>query len=71
MHDIHTLDAYLARYGALLGQQARKSLAPLHIPSQHTPHVAGLLRAPFDPQAHVIAAGVKALRRQKSLVIVG
>jgi hypothetical protein len=29
-----TLDDYFARYGSLLGKQAKESLRPLHIPGQ-------------------------------------
>jgi hypothetical protein len=62
------LDGYLERYGAILGQQGTEAIAPLHVPGEDAidPGVDELLRQPFEPQAHLITAGVKALRRQKS-----
>lgn len=65
LSDLTSLDAYLQEYGRLLGQRAREAMAPLHVPSRDRAVVAPLLRKPFDAQAHLIAAGVKALRRQK------
>lgn len=71
LKEVGNLENYLARYGLLLGQQAREKLQPLHIPARDEARVAALLRAPFDPQAHVIAAGVKQLRRDGALILVG
>src|SRR5262245_33889064 len=71
MHDVTTLDSYLAKYGKLLAAQAEQSLRPLHIPGKHAAHVPELLRKPFDAQRHVIAAGAKALKRQRSLLVIG
>jgi hypothetical protein len=69
---LETLDDYLNAYGALLGRKAISALQPLHEPGRHEP-VDGsqFYREPFEPQLHVITAAVKALRRQKSIVIVG
>jgi Intein splicing domain len=71
MQDIHTLDAYLARYGKLLARQAEGSMRPLHIPGRDPCRIAALLRKPFEAQAHLIAAGAKALRRDRSLLVIG
>jgi SNF2 family DNA or RNA helicase len=71
MHDVTSLDDYLARYGKLLAAQAEQSLRPLHRPGKDKATVAPLSRAPFPAQQHVIAAGAKALKRQRSLVVVG
>ena len=68
---IDSLDEYLTKYGGMLGRQAAQSLRPLHVPGQHEPlDLCELLRKPFDAQAHVITASVKALRRQKTLMLV-
>jgi len=64
-----TLDEYFERYGSLLGQQAIKAMKPLHIPNGNQEAI-GLMRELFDAQRHVVSGGVKALKRQKSLMIV-
>lgn len=68
-----TLDDYLTKYGAILGRQAHEALVPLHDPSNDPVHPAldGLKRKPMDAQAHVITAGVKAMRCQRALLVVG
>lgn len=71
LKEVGTLENYLGRYGALLGQAAREKLNPLHIPARDVAHVANLLRSPFDPQAHCIAAGVKLFRDASALLMVG
>ncbi len=70
MLHLDTLDQYLATYGSLLGRNAQQSLTPLHNPDIQPPKVARLLRKPFVPQAHVITASVKALQRQKAIMLV-
>lgn len=65
------LEGYLASYGQLLGQAAREKLRPLHVPARDEARVAHLLRAPFDPQAHVIAAGSKGLDQTGAILLVG
>lgn len=65
-----TLDDFFTQYGEALGQKARALLNPLHIPARDRADVATLLRRPFEAQAHVIQAAVKALRRQKAVQIV-
>lgn len=67
-----TLESYLSHYGPLLGRKAVSSLSPLHVPGEHDAlPMDGFSRQPFEPQAHVITAGVKAIRRQKSLIVCG
>jgi hypothetical protein len=68
---IQSLDQYLTTYGALLGQQAERSLKPLHVPGQQPLPPLDLGRAPFEAQRHVIEAARRALRHQKSLLVVG
>jgi len=68
---IKTLDEYMVAYGPLLGKQAAKLLAPLHVPGQHSLPELELLRSPFEAQKHVIEAARKALQRQKSILLVG
>jgi hypothetical protein len=71
MFDVISLDDYLARYGKLLAAQAEQSLRPAHVPGRDPLRVASLLRRPFPAQEHVISAGAKTLKRQKSLLVVG
>lgn len=68
---IKSLDEYLTTFGPLLGKQAEKSLAPLHVPGRDVLPTLELMRPPFEAQAHVIEAARKALRRQKSIMLVG
>jgi hypothetical protein len=68
---VQSLDDYLRTYGPLLGQQAERSLEPLHVPGRDPLPAMNLLRLPFEAQAHVIEATCKALRRQKALLLVG
>jgi hypothetical protein len=69
--DVADLDAYMLRYGQLLGRQAERALEPLHVPGRDRPDLPPLLRQPFPAQAHVIAAAARALRRQKALKFIG
>lgn len=69
--DITTLDHYMSEYGVLLGKQAAENTAPLHTPeTDPVIDTDDLLREPFDAQSHVMTAGVKALHRQKTVVLV-
>lgn len=70
MQNVTNLDEYLARYASQLGRNAQQALTPLHNPDTEPPQVARLLREPFVPQAHVITGCVKALRRQKAVLLV-
>src|SRR5712692_5975785 len=65
-----SLDSYFASYGSLLGQQAAKATRPLHVPGTDATCLPELLRRPFEAQAHVVQAGLKALRRQKSILLI-
>jgi len=71
--DIQSLDQYLIAYGTILGQQAQQNLNPLHDPTKEPNHpvIQKLLRKPYLPQAVVITAAAKTLKRQKSLFLVG
>ena len=65
------LDDYLLTYGPLLGKQAERSLKPLHVPGQNPLPTLDVMRDPFEAQSHVIEAVRKALRKQKSIMLVG
>lgn len=69
--EITSLEDYLMTNGPLLGKQAERSLDPLHVPGRNQLPSLDLLRSPFEAQAHVIEAARKALRRQKSILLVG
>jgi len=66
-----TLDEYLLKHGTLLGQQAQRSLKPLHVPGQSELPELDLLRPPFEAQRHVVEATRQALNRQKSVLVIG
>jgi len=66
-----TLDEYLGKFGKLLARQAERNMRPLHRPTEDPAIFPVLLRRPFEAQAHVIAAGAKALKRQKALLVIG
>jgi hypothetical protein len=72
LDEITTLEGYLTAYGSLLAARTTASLDPLHVPGRDapSPHLAGLARPPFDAQAHVVTALVKAMRRQRSAWLV-
>jgi hypothetical protein len=63
------LTEYMDRYGQLLGQQAERSLRPLHVPGRDALVKVPLLRQPFEAQLHVISAATKQLRRDNAVVI--
>ena len=72
LHAIDTLDDYLRGYGKILGKKAVTALAPLHVPGHDPlPDFSDMLRDPFPPQKHVIAAGIKMLDEQINGFIVG
>lgn len=69
--EVATLDAYMKKYGGLLGQQLRSRIAPLHTPGKDDLIPVDTLRNPFPAQHHVITASVRALRKDKALIICG
>lgn len=69
--ELQNLDGFMLKYGAMLGKQAERSLHPLHVPGRDPVPDLDLLRKPFEAQAHAIEAVRKALRRQKSILLVG
>lgn len=72
MFDCATLDEFLGEYGPALGQATQDVMAPLHTPGKDpVDWLPKFDRQPFEPQRHVIAAGVKLLNRQKGMVLVG
>jgi hypothetical protein len=66
-----SLDGYLRQYAPALARQTQTSLRPLHRPGVDQLQKVKLLREPFEPQWHVINAGVKQLQRDDALIIVG
>lgn len=64
-----TLDQYLDRYSGALAQQAAAACRPLHVPGRDPVAEPPLLRPPYEAQAHVITAGIKALKRQPCIQI--
>lgn len=67
--NVTTLDEYLHRYGPLLGKQAEEALNPLHVPGRDPlPDFSGFWRTPYEPQQHVIAATIKALDQNNSVL---
>jgi hypothetical protein len=79
LKDCKSLDQYFASYGGILGARANDALAPLHLPSRD-PMLPGvelinehvkLARNSvlFGAQKDVICGIVKALRRQKSVLL--
>jgi superfamily II DNA or RNA helicase len=72
LHEIETLDDYLKNFGRILGKKAITSLAPLHVPGQDPlPSFDDMLREPFDPQKHVVAAAVKMMDEVSNGFVVG
>lgn len=69
MLECKTLVDYLKSYGTMLGDQAMKSLNPLHVPGRDPlPDFSGLKRLPFPAQQHVIAATMAELNVQKTAI---
>jgi hypothetical protein len=68
-----SLDSYLCQYGHLLGEQASRTLNPLHVPGRDSTHnrIAELLRTALPAQGEAITAGVKSLRVNPSLILNG
>src|SRR5690349_13978214 len=65
------LDQYMTRYGSLLAAQASASVRPLHRRGVDAEFEQTLLREPLEGQKPIITANIKALRRQKSVFVVG
>lgn len=63
------LDEYLERWAGELGKQAAAACKPLHVPGVDDTIEPELLRQSFPAQAHVISAGVKALRESDAIQI--
>jgi hypothetical protein len=62
LDQIHTIDDYFAAFGRHHVQKATQLLQPLHVPGRDPlPEFSDVIRQPFDPQAHVIAAAIKML----------
>jgi hypothetical protein len=58
--ELTSLDGYLKNYGRILGKKAITALEPLHVPGRDPlPDFDDLLREPFEPQKHVVAAAIQ------------
>ena len=69
---INSLDGYLKNFGRILGRKAIESLDPLHVPGRNPlPDFDDMLRDPFEPQKHVVAAAIKMLDNVGNGFIVG
>ncbi len=69
---ITSLDGYLKNFGRILGRKAIESLDPLHVPGRNSlPDFDDMLRDPFEPQKHVVAAAIKMLDNVGNGFIVG
>src|SRR5580700_173741 len=72
LSEITSLDGYLQNFGRILGKKAITALAPLHVPGRDPlPDFDDLLREPFEPQKHVIAAAIKMMDAVGSGFLVG
>jgi Intein splicing domain len=72
LHEIESMDSYLQNYGKILGRQAIATLAPLHVPGRDPlPDFNDMLREPFEPQKHVVAAAVQMMDSSGSGFICG
>jgi clan AA aspartic protease (TIGR02281 family) len=72
LSEIDCLDDYLRSYGKILGKQAITALQPLHVPGRDPlPDFSDLLREPFEPQKHVIAAAIGMMDNVGNGFIVG
>lgn len=69
LEGIHSLEGYMLTYGEQLQQNALDSLDPLHVPGRDPLLEFAINRQCFEPQAHVVTAAVKTLRRRKSVFI--
>lgn len=69
---IDSLEEYFSTFGHFHSRKAAILLKPLHTPGEDPlPPFKGIMRQPFDPQAHVIAACVKMLDHQKRGFLIG
>lgn len=66
-----SLSEYLTKYGKVLGTQTQSNMRPLHRPGVDPLIKPVLKRSPFEPQSHVITAGVRQLNRDDLLIVVG
>jgi len=64
-----TLTDYLSKYGGALADRAREAFEPLHVPSTDAVVSLDLRRAMLPAQAHAVTAAVKALQRQKAVLL--
>ena len=70
LEQIQTIDDYFAAFGRHHVQKATQLLQPLHVPGRDPlPDFSDVSRQPFEPQAHVIAAGMKMLDETRRGII--
>ena len=72
LSEVESLDQYMEAYGAILGMQVKKRIAPLHTPGVDPLVPVETIRKPFTAQEHVVSASVKLLRNgEKAVIVVG
>ena len=71
LDQIQTIDDYFREFSHFHVRKATELLEPLHVPGRDPlPDFSDLLRQPFEPQAHVIAAAIKMLDETRRGMIV-
>ena len=69
---IGSMDECLRSFGKTLGRKAITELSPLHVPGRDPlPEFDDMLREPFEPQKHVVAAAIQMMDAVGSGFIVG
>src|SRR5215217_6992415 len=72
IREIDSMDGYLRNYGKILGRKAIHALTPLHVPNRDPlPSFDDMLREPFEPQKHMVAAAIRMMDRVGSGFVVG
>lgn len=68
--DCISLEDYMSQYGTILGNRTAQAVEPLHRPGTDPLIETDIMREPFEAQAHVITSCIRALHRQKTLLLV-
>ena len=72
LEEIVSMDEYLRSFGKTLGRKAITELSPLHVPGRDSlPDFDDMLREPFEPQKHVVAATIQMMDNVGNGFIVG
>jgi hypothetical protein len=69
LDQIQTIDDYFREFSQFHVKKATELLQPLHVPGRDPlPDFSSVTRKPFEPQAHVIAAGIKMLDERRGIL---